>query len=116
MHGVPGSVYDGYYVPGFTLWWLRARDLSAVIDGMLADATFGPRIDVSRIGAAGHSLGGYTVLALAGGIATFGGLRDFCHAQPRGTAVRAAARISRHPRQSGGRWPMTTRTTTRPRR
>jgi predicted dienelactone hydrolase len=24
-------------VAGFTLWWERARDLSAVIDGMLAD-------------------------------------------------------------------------------
>ena len=79
----PGNnAIDGYTVPGFTLWWLRARDLSAVIDGMLADATFGPRIDVSRIGVAGHSLGGYTVLAVAGGIATFGGLRVLCPAQP----------------------------------
>jgi hypothetical protein len=24
-------------VAGFTLWWERARELSAVIDGMLAD-------------------------------------------------------------------------------
>ena len=75
----PGNnAIDGYTVPGFTLWWLRARDLSAVIDGLLADPTFGPRIDRGRIGAAGHSLGGYTVLALAGGIATPDHLRQFC--------------------------------------
>jgi predicted dienelactone hydrolase len=76
----PGNnAIDGYTVPGFTLWWLRARDLSAVIDGLLADPTFGPRIDPTRIGAAGHSLGGYTVLALAGGIATVDRLRAYCH-------------------------------------
>jgi predicted dienelactone hydrolase len=75
----PGNnAIDGYTVPGFTLWWLRARDLSAVIDGLFADPTFGPRIDPARIGAAGHSLGGYTVLALAGGIATIDQLRAYC--------------------------------------
>ena len=75
----PGNnAIDGYTVPGFTLWWLRARDLSAVIDGLLADRTFGPRVDSTRIGAAGHSLGGYTVLALAGGIATVDQLRAYC--------------------------------------
>lgn len=51
---------------GFVLWWERATDLSQVIDGMLADQEFGPRIDTSRIAAAGFSMGGYTVLALAG--------------------------------------------------
>jgi len=75
----PGNnAIDGYTVPGFTLWWLRARDLSSVIEGLLADPTFGPRIDPRRIGAAGHSLGGYTVLALAGGIAPSDRLREFC--------------------------------------
>ena len=33
---------------------------------LLADPTFGPRVDRARIGAAGHSSGAYTVLALAG--------------------------------------------------
>jgi predicted dienelactone hydrolase len=75
----PGNnAVDGYTVPGFTLWWLRARDLSAVIDGMLADPTFGPRIDRNRIGAAGFSLGGYTVIAIAGGITSLVHFRDFC--------------------------------------
>ncbi|HZU87825.1 MAG TPA: hypothetical protein VE993_01075, partial [Stellaceae bacterium] len=75
----PGNnAIDGYTVPGFTLWGLRARDLSAVLDGMFKDPTFGPRIDPRRIGAAGHSLGGYTVIAIAGGIASHERLREFC--------------------------------------
>lgn len=75
----PGNnAIDGYTVPGFRLWWLRAGDLSAVIDGMLADPTFGPRIDHDRIGAAGHSLGGYTVIEIAGGITSNARLREFC--------------------------------------
>ncbi|WP_338699515.1 MULTISPECIES: alpha/beta hydrolase family protein [unclassified Bradyrhizobium] len=55
-------------VDGYTLTWLRAVDLSALIDAMRADSTFGDRIDPARIGAAGHSYGGYTVIAIAGGI------------------------------------------------
>jgi predicted dienelactone hydrolase len=51
---------------GFALWWERATDLSEVLDGMLADTEFAPHIDSSRVAAAGYSLGGYTVLELAG--------------------------------------------------
>lgn len=65
----PGNnAVDGYTVPGFTLGWERAVDLSKVLDGVLADPEFGARIDPHRIGAAGFSYGGYTVLELAGGI------------------------------------------------
>jgi predicted dienelactone hydrolase len=53
-------------VDGFRLWWERAIDLSDVLDGVLTDPLFGPKIDKSRIGAVGFSLGGYTVLAVAG--------------------------------------------------
>jgi predicted dienelactone hydrolase len=53
-------------VRGFTLWWLRARELSMALDTMLADPSFGPRIDPARIGAAGFSLGGYTAIAIGG--------------------------------------------------
>jgi predicted dienelactone hydrolase len=75
----PGNNWiDGYTVAGFTLWWERARDLSAVIDGMLADPTFMTRIDAARIGAAGFSLGGYTMIAIAGGITSLAHFREFC--------------------------------------
>lgn len=53
---------------GFVLEWDRPRDISALIDKMLADPKFGPRIDPTRIAAAGHSAGGATVIELAGGI------------------------------------------------
>jgi predicted dienelactone hydrolase len=69
-------------VAGSTLWWLRAEDLSRTIDGVLADPRFGPRIDRDRIGAAGFSLGGYTVLALAGIRADVARLDAFCAAHP----------------------------------
>lgn len=45
----------------------RRKDIAAVIDGLLADAGFRAVIDPRRIGAAGHSLGGYTVVGMAGG-------------------------------------------------
>ena len=63
----PGNNLDAPTTPeGLALWWERARDLSDVLDGVLADQAFGPKIDPSRIAAAGYSLGGYTVMELAG--------------------------------------------------
>ena len=44
----------------------RPRQVSRVIDALLADATWQPRIDAARIGFLGHSAGGLTGLALAG--------------------------------------------------
>ncbi len=45
----------------------RADDLEAILDTVLKAGAFqGVPIDPSRIGLAGHSLGGYTVLGLAG--------------------------------------------------
>jgi predicted dienelactone hydrolase len=75
----PGNnALEDYTVEGFSLWWLRAADLSAAIDAVLADKTFGGRIDPARIGAAGHSAGGYTVIAVAGGISDPALLQAFC--------------------------------------
>jgi predicted dienelactone hydrolase len=66
----PGNnALEPYTVQGFTLGWERAVDMSRVLDGILADPQFGPRIDPQRIGAAGFSFGGFTVVELAGGIA-----------------------------------------------
>src|SRR5207302_7415398 len=52
-----------YQLQGFMLWSARARDISVLIDKLLADPQFGAHIDPSRIGVAGFSLGGYTALA-----------------------------------------------------
>jgi predicted dienelactone hydrolase len=44
----------------------RPRQLSRVLDALLASPEWGSRIPFDRIGAVGHSAGGYSVLALAG--------------------------------------------------
>lgn len=76
----PRSNMPGVAVRGAALWRMRPRDLSAVIDGMLKDPLFGPRIDPRRIGAAGYSAGGYTVIELAGGVMSRARFRSACAA------------------------------------
>ncbi|EJE48673.1 putative dienelactone hydrolase [Acidovorax sp. CF316] len=44
----------------------RPRQVSRVLDALLASPEWGSLIPAERIGAVGHSAGGYTVLALAG--------------------------------------------------
>ena len=63
---------------GFMLWWERAVDLSRVLDRVLDDSQFGPLIDRGRIGAAGFSLGGYSVVAVAGGRVSLPQWKAFC--------------------------------------
>jgi predicted dienelactone hydrolase len=63
---------------GFMLWWERATDVSEVLDAVLSDPVFGARINRGRIGAAGFSLGGYTVLELAGARTNLEAFRSFC--------------------------------------
>jgi predicted dienelactone hydrolase len=46
--------------------WRRPADVRVVLDRVLADPALGPRLDRTRIAAAGHSSGAYTMLALAG--------------------------------------------------
>lgn len=65
-HG--NTALEPYTLDGFTRIWDRPQDLRVMLDCLLADPLFGPRIDPGRIGAAGFSLGGYTALALAGGV------------------------------------------------
>ena len=63
----PGNnALESYTAEGFVLWWERATDISDALDALLSDPTFGPHVDEGRIGAAGFSIGGYTVLELAG--------------------------------------------------
>jgi len=68
---------------GFLLYWERARDLSVVLDKLLADPLFGQHIDQNRIGAAGFSLGGYTVITIAGGRFNAHKFDSFCRSSQR---------------------------------
>ena len=49
----------------------RANDMREVVRRVAADKQVGPIVDIKRIGAIGHSLGGYTVVGLAGGWPTW---------------------------------------------
>ena len=46
-------------------FWERAREMTVLLDRVLQDDVFGPRIDHTRIGAAGFSLGGNTISAVS---------------------------------------------------
>ena len=75
----PGNnAAEPYTVEGFSLWWERARDLTEVITALLADSEFGSRIDQNAIGAAGFSIGGYTMIEIAGGITDAAGFVHYC--------------------------------------
>lgn len=63
---------------GFQLWWERATDVRQTLDEILKDPQFAAAIDPNRIGALGFSLGGYTVLELAGAITDRDALVHFC--------------------------------------
>ncbi|MFC6587172.1 alpha/beta hydrolase family protein [Sulfitobacter pacificus] len=72
-----GFVVAAIHHPGTSSWmrdpdqarqmWDRPGDISRVIDHVLTDPTISTHIDPERIYMAGHSLGGMTAVALAGG-------------------------------------------------
>lgn len=59
----------------------RPRQLSRLLDAVLSDPAWKGRIPEGRIGALGHSAGGYSVLALAGGRPDLSALRQHCKDQ-----------------------------------
>jgi predicted dienelactone hydrolase len=65
-HG--NTALEPYTPQGFARVWERPQDLTVMLDRLLDDPILGPRIDLGRVGAAGFSIGGYTALALAGGV------------------------------------------------
>lgn len=78
----PGNnAVTGYTTQGFIEGWERAKDISTAITGMLADPRFGPKIDPDRIGAAGFSYGGYTMMELAGASTDIKRLLAWCEEQ-----------------------------------
>ncbi len=57
-----------YRAEGFLCSWERARDISFLIDNIVARSDLGGRIDNRRIFAVGYSLGGVTAMALLGAV------------------------------------------------
>ncbi|MEW5850073.1 MAG: hypothetical protein AB2A00_14890 [Myxococcota bacterium] len=75
--------------------WQRPQDVRAVLDGLLAHPFWGPRVDRRHISAVGHSLGGYTVLAVAGARYDVKRAREHCLGPDADAACRAAAEVDR---------------------
>ncbi|MDH4412488.1 MAG: alpha/beta fold hydrolase [Rhizobium sp.] len=69
--------------------WERPRDLSRVIDALTARPELAGQVDNKRIAAIGHSLGGWTVTALAGARFETARLAQECaaNASPRACAL-----------------------------
>ena len=59
---------EPYRAEGFLCSWERARDISFLIDNIVARSDLGGRIDSRRIFALGYSLGGVTATALLGAV------------------------------------------------
>lgn len=64
--------------------WDRPRDLSLLIDAVLASPKWSVHVDPNRIGAVGHSSGGYAVLALAGAIYNPDQMKAYCDSSDHG--------------------------------
>ena len=78
----PGTT-TGNSTPADTIrLWQRPADLSAVLTALLADPMWRAHIDGSRIGAMGFSLGGYTVLAIAGARVEREAYARYCESNP----------------------------------
>ena len=58
--------YDANIAYLANMLWRRPKDLSLIVDAMLADPLWGPLVDPGRIGVAGHSQGGFTALWIGG--------------------------------------------------
>jgi predicted dienelactone hydrolase len=68
--------------PGRLHFWERPGDLTVALTQLLVDPELAPRIDANRIGAAGYSAGGGTVIQLAGAVFRPDELNALCQADP----------------------------------
>ncbi len=73
-----GNTSNERTAEGFALWWERATDISRTVDFLLEHDEFRALIDPSKVGAAGFSLGGYSVLAIAGARTSLAQFNAFC--------------------------------------
>ena len=62
----PGTTSFNHSAQAAAQWWRRAGDLSRLLDWLLNESYLLPNIDANDVTAIGHSLGGWTVMLLAG--------------------------------------------------
>lgn len=73
---------DKMTVAGAVLWWDRAEDLRAALKAAEQDQSIGPHMDLSRVGIAGFSAGGFTALVAAGARVEPAHFTQFCLTNP----------------------------------
>ncbi len=79
----PGNnALDPMTAPGAVLVWDRVEDLHAALLAAARDAVIGPHLDLTRLGAAGFSAGGFTALAAGGAVVDHSHFLAFCAAHP----------------------------------
>ncbi|MFJ5537589.1 alpha/beta hydrolase family protein [Vreelandella titanicae] len=63
-------------------WNNRPKHISSVIDALLSNPELSRHIDAEKVAVIGHSAGGYTALAVAGGKANTGHIIELCETNP----------------------------------
>ena len=66
-----GNTSDNKIAVEFIKSWERPQDISFVLTQLLSDKDFKRVIDPQKVGALGFSFGGYTTIALAGGVVDY---------------------------------------------
>ncbi|WP_460940934.1 alpha/beta hydrolase family protein [Spirosoma humi] len=72
-----GNTYDNKVALEFLKPWERPLDIRFALTALLTNTPFSTVIDSQRIGAAGFSYGGYTVIALAGAVLDYKALLTY---------------------------------------
>lgn len=78
----PGSTTGDSLPAQSILLWLQVEDIPFIISSVLNDSRWSNAVDKRRIGAIGHSKGGYSVIAVAGGRASLDSFIRYCETQP----------------------------------
>jgi predicted dienelactone hydrolase len=79
----PGNnALDEMTLTGAVLWWDRAEDLRSALEAIGRDPAIGPRVDLSQVGVAGFSDGGFTTLVTAGATVVPSHWIRFCRDNP----------------------------------
>ncbi|OON38879.1 lipoprotein signal peptide [Izhakiella australiensis] len=73
--------------------WLRPVDVKKVINYLIAHPNAGGRVDESRIAAIGHSLGGWTVMELAGARFDAARFKTDCRQHPNLAGCKLSAKL-----------------------
>lgn len=73
---------DPMTVAGAVMFWERPGDLAAALAKVRSDPDFYRRLDLSRVGVAGFSAGGFTSLVAAGARVDLARLQAFCADHP----------------------------------